>query len=704
MKIMKKILFAAIVLVMMLVAAPLSNLVDIDLPDFDLSMRASALASTGKCGDNVTYTYNSSTGELVISGEGPMTDYYYNYDYSPFYNSNIKSVVIEDGVTTIGDNAFLDCKSLTIVTIPDSVTTIGDEAFYDCNNLTSITIGDSVTTIGYRAFYFCDSLTSVTIGDSVTTIGKEAFSWCTSLTSVIVDADNTAYSSDNLGVLFNKDKSVLIQYPVGNENTSYAIPDSVTTIGKCAFLWCTSLTSVTFSDSVTTIGNYAFYYCSNLTSVTIGDSVTTIGDEAFCSCTSLTSVTIPDSVTNIGDFAFNSCKNLETAKLGKNIKVIGDYAFARCYKLEEIILPVGLISIGYSAFYSCDELRNVVIPSTVTTICESPFVGCDDLASIEVDETNLKYSSDDNGVLFDKDKSVLIQYPEGNRNISYAIPDSVTTIGDEAFCFCTSLTSITIPDSVTTIGDYAFSSCNGLTDVYYGGTEEQWKAIEISSENDDLLNANIHYSLHSHSYTSEITTPATHLKEGVETFTCACGDTYTKPVAKIPHSYNKVVTAPTCTSKGYTTYTCDCGYSYVDDYVDTKAHSYTSVVTTPATHLSEGVRTNTCTACSDSYTEAIAKTKEHSYVATGVIAPTCEAEGYTTYNCECGHSYKGDKKAATGHNYDGDYCRVCGESKIENCTCNCHKGGFMGFIWKIVQFFWKLFKMNPTCECGVRHY
>jgi hypothetical protein len=209
-----------------------------------------------------------------------------------------------------------------------------------------------------------------------------------------------------------------------------------------------------------------------------------------------------------------------------------------------------------------------------------------------------------------------------------------------------------------------------------------------------------------HTYTSEITTQPTHKAEGVETFTCECGDTYTKPVAMIAHVYNKAVTAPTCTENGYTTYTCECGETYKGDSVNKTGHSHTSVVTRPATHLVEGIRTYTCTVCSHSYTESIAKTTDHSYAVSKVVAPTCEGKGYTVYICECGDSYEGDKKAATGHSYDGDNCRVCGESKVENCTCKCHKGGIAGFFWKIGNFFNKLFKVKSKkiCACGVAHY
>ena len=166
------------------------------------------------------------------------------------------------------------------------------------------------------------------------------------------------------------------------------------------------------------------------------------------------------------------------------------------------------------------------------------------------------------------------------------------------------------------------------------------------------------------------------------------------------HSYNTVVTEPTCTEKGYTTYTCECGESYVGDFVGGKTHNYAPTLTRPATHISEGIRTYTCSTCGDIYTESIAKTKEHSHVASDVVAPSCEDKGYTVYVCECGDSYKDNYTSKIGHSYDGQICKKCGEK----CSCNCHKTGFMGFIWKITRFFNKLFKTNKTCACGVAHY
>ena len=164
--------------------------------------------------------------------------------------------------------------------------------------------GYPVTSIGYCAFIECTNLKEITIPDSVTSIGYGAFAYCVVLTSITVDKNNANYSSDEYGVLFNKDKTELIQYPTGNSRTSYIIPDSVTSIGELAFYCCTSLTEITIPDSVKSIGDAAFGICTNLKEITISDSVTSIGAGAFVYCDSLTEVTIPANVTEIGANAF----------------------------------------------------------------------------------------------------------------------------------------------------------------------------------------------------------------------------------------------------------------------------------------------------------------------------------------------------------------------------------------------------------------
>ncbi len=214
----------------------------------------------------------------------------------------------------------------------------------------------------------------------------------------------------------------------------------VTSIANGAFSHCTSLTSVTIPDSVTSYLNSTFSGCSSLTDVTIGSGITALSSFAFGNCTSLTNVTIRDGVTEIGDTAFYGCT-----------------------KLPSITIPDSVTTIGLGAPFShCTSLTNIIIGSGVTFIHYR--LAEDSLTAITVDEGNVAFSSV-NGILFNKGQTELIQYPEGKLNSSYAIPGSVTTIGDYAFSDCTSLTSVTIPSGVTTIWDAAFSSCSSLTSI-----------------------------------------------------------------------------------------------------------------------------------------------------------------------------------------------------------------------------------------------
>ena len=353
---------------------------------------------SGSCGDNVTYTYVEATHTLTISGTGPMKDYNYNDKPWNNYGTTIVKVIIEEGVTTIGENAFYGCNGLISITIPNSVTSIGKNAFSNCSGLTSITIPNSVTSIGDYAFSSCWRLTTITIPNSVTSIGGGAFSHCSGLTSII-------------------------------------IPNSVTSIGVNTFNSCSGLTSITIPYGVLSIGYSAFAYCSGLTSVTIPNSVTSIGEFAFDRCSGLTSITIPNSVTSISGSAFAYCSGLESISVANGnstfnsendcnaiIKTATHTLIAGC---KNTVIPNSVTSIGSSAFSGCRGLTSVTIPNSVTSIGEFAFSDC-------------------TGV------------------ISITISNSVTSIGRSAFSGCRGLTSVTIPNSVTSIGDYAFLSCISL--------------------------------------------------------------------------------------------------------------------------------------------------------------------------------------------------------------------------------------------------
>ena len=256
---------------------------------------------SGTCGTSLTWSYVESTHTLTISGTGAMTDF--GYMETPWYGyrTDITNIVIEDGVTTICEDAFSYCDGLTTVTIPNNVTTIGDCAFEWCSSLEEVTIGSGVTSIGDRAFEGCSSLTDITV------------------------SGGTHFKSVK-NVLFTYDGTRLIKYPEGSTATSYTIPNSVTTIDMFAFAYSSNLTGVTIGSGVTTIGAFAFAYSSNLTGVTIPNTVTSIGNCAFGDCSGLTTMSIPSSVTYIGDYAFDSCTDLATITLNSN-PYIGDNAF-----------------------------------------------------------------------------------------------------------------------------------------------------------------------------------------------------------------------------------------------------------------------------------------------------------------------------------------------------------------------------------------
>ncbi len=435
--------------------------------------------------------YEIEDGEVTITG----------CDISLSGDIVLPSKIEGKPVTSIGSSAFRGCSSLTSITIPDSVTSIGSSAFENCSSLTSVTIPDSVTSIGYDAFSWCNSLTSITIPDSVTSIGWDAFDRCEKLTQINVDTANTVYSSVN-GVLFSKDKTELIRYPEGKADTSYAIPNGVTYIGYDAFSCCSSLTSITIPNSVTSIGDYAFSGCISLASITIPDGVTNIGDWAFWDCRSLTSITIPDSVTRIGDSAFYGCSSLTSITIPNSVTSIGYEAFHSCSSLTSITIPNSVTSIGKSAFESCSSLTSITIPNSVTSIGDYAFYWCSNLTSVTIGNSVTSIGdyafyrcSNLTSVTIGNSVTSIGDYAFNGCNslTSVTIPDSVTSIGKYAFYYCTSLTSTTIPDSVTSIGDCAFNGCSSLKDVYYSGTQEQWKKISIGSNNSRLTSAKIHY-------------------------------------------------------------------------------------------------------------------------------------------------------------------------------------------------------------------
>ena len=398
-----------------------------------------ALAGTvdsGSCGKNATWTLTGSGSNLTltISGSGRLKDYPDNSAPWIEKGKRIRKIVVEDGITYIGEESFGGLQKLTDVSLPGSVTAIGDYAFCNCEALQNITIPDGVTKIGPDAFYNCTNLTHITLPDSVKVLGKEAFIYCSSLESITLPASLTTiedYTFIECGSLKN-----------------ITIPDSVTCIGEYAFSYCSSLIGLKIPNHMTDIGRGAFSDCSSLENVTIPDSMTYIEQDLFSDCSSLKSVTIPDSVTHIDTDAFSGCSSLTDITIPDGVTELYG-VFSGCTSLTSITLPDHLTEIGSNAFEDCTNLKSINIPDSVTTILWGAFMNCRSLTSISIPDS---VTFIDNFAFSGCTKL---------KNIT--ISNSLKSIGVGAFDDCRSLSQITLPESIQSIGEDAFSNCRKLT-------------------------------------------------------------------------------------------------------------------------------------------------------------------------------------------------------------------------------------------------
>ena len=537
-------------------------------PAYETKMVIADSGDCGAYGSHMSWTLYTS-GKLLISGSGEMEDYSLG-KAAPWYKyrESINELVVQDGVTALGNYAFYECQGLEEVTVPNSVTVIGESAFSCCTGLETVNFGtglvtlegsafygcaklkrallpDSLTKIGTAAFYECISLGTLDLGDSVTSIGNSAFASCygltalelpaslktvgngaffgcnglteveipasvislgsdvfgvcINLTSIEVAVANTAYSSSN-GVLFNKNQTTLLAYPVGRSG-AYTIPDGVVTIGPQAFQACSGLTAISIPDGVTTIGENAFLWCHKLRDVSFPDSVTTIGASAFSDCDGLTWVMFGASLESIGAGAFARCGKLTNMLFNGKAPAIAADAFAGV-KVTADHYPgktwTEAVKQNYGGtitwveqecvhIYNGVETKATIGAQGFTTYtctrCEDSYVGdYTDIVAIGECGEGATWSLDIHGELIISGGATdNYEYTDGNvSNAPWAayssdirsitLGNGVTAIGTCAFMSFEALTEVTIPASVTTIGASAFQWCSSLKKVYFEGS------------------------------------------------------------------------------------------------------------------------------------------------------------------------------------------------------------------------------------------
>ena len=466
---------------------------------------------TGKCGDNLTWTFNTQDSTLTINGSGVMTNYSsYGSIWDRFQNE-IAHVVLPDGLTTIGDYAFYNCNVIDSIAIPNSVESIGNYAFYKCSKLTSVELGENIYSVGTNAFAYCSSLVSIILPESVTTIGNSAFNRCSALTTITIPSNVSSIENHTFASCLSL--------------SSVNISSSVTNIGSGAFSNCLSLTSIIIPHSVVSIGRKVFDCCDALNSIIIEqnnsvydsrnncnaiietasdnllfgckntiipDGIKTIEKEAFYSCTGLTSIIIPNTVINIGESAFQSCSNLTSITIGSSVTNIGNSAFWGCSSLSytyyngniaqwcnidfyggyysnpiylsknlyvnnqlltELIIPDTVDEIKSYTFFNCHSVTSITLPSNVIIIGDNAL----NYTGFYNDETNWE-----NGALYINDW--LIATKE-SLVASYTVKQNTRKIADYAFRYCDNLKNLTIPSTITNVGKGIFNYCYPINTV-----------------------------------------------------------------------------------------------------------------------------------------------------------------------------------------------------------------------------------------------
>lgn len=558
------------------------------------------------------YAFYHCTGVSGLELSGDMKKIG-NYTFAEC--SELTEMVLPVSIESIGSYSFKDCIGLQYISIPPKVTSIGGYTFSGCTALAGLTLPNGLTTIDTYAFQNCSSLTSITVPDSVQTIGAAAFSGCSGLQSMTLPFvgntvnQTTASSKTVFGFIFGSKSYVggdAVKQNYSGSGVTYYIP--------------TSLKHVTITGGNLLYGS--FYGCSGLTRLTLPDTLTEVGKYAFYQCSGLKELVLPDSVIGIGTYAFAGCSGLRELKLPSKVSKIESYLFSGCTSLEEIQIPDGVTEIGTYAFQNCKGITGMTIPNSVQTIGAAAFSGCSGLQNMTLPFVGYSASATSAsskslfGYIFGTANyaggSPVKQYYSSSGSATYYIPASlknvVITGGTKvlygSFYNCSGLVRITIPGTVMDIGQKAFYNCSGLLEI-------------VIPQNVMNIAANVFAGCTSLRYvTFAGNAPATiaatafsgvtatvYYPVSDTTWTDYVGNQYGGTLTWQPHthSYQPVVTAPTCTEQGYTTHQCTrCNSSYVGEYTNPLGHVSVRDEAVQATCTQTGLTEGShCSVCGD---------------------------------------------------------------------------------------------------------
>lgn|GEM_PF-1579258 len=511
---------------------------------------------------NYSRTAHTFDGDVLFNKNKTMLICYPHYMTDRFY-------AVPDTVRSIDQGALLS-SSLLAVSLPEGLKNIGKNAFSDCGNLTSLYMPAGIVSIDEFAFGNGERISDIYYGGSEEDWNKIAIGIDNKALANATIHYNSAPFCVEENAVYNSEKTKLLCW-LNPTATSVIIPDGVTAIGAKAFKNC-ALTDVTFNTVLTSIGTEAFCNCQNLTAVTLPEKVTSIGDSAFYNCAKLASISLSKNLCTIGNEAFRDCTALQSVTLPENVESIGNLAFYDCAALQTVDFSIKLKSIGGAAFENCTALTAVSLPDTLTTLGGGAFRNCTALATA-------------------------------------CLSNNLTELNDEVFYGCAKLEHIFIPASVTELGDSAFYTCSMLSDVYFGGSEEAWNGISITSSNSILYAVNVYFN-HSHNYGDWVQ------NENAGTQSRFCADCNAQEKTFIggtcPHEWDdgKITTPATCKEEGVLTLTCSlCGEVQSQPIpVDKTKHEWNDgAITTPPTVDAEGLKTFTCTVCGETYTESVDK-------------------------------------------------------------------------------------------------